>query len=97
MISGFHREVDRNWASQGYYTAGSCNSLPTFQDNLCVPSSSFISGAWQIYTYAERGLTQVSRGIWRETGTDSLVEATCQKLAMWTCWIVPSWHFSTTL
>jgi hypothetical protein len=63
----------------------------------CIPSSYFILAAWQIYTYTERGLTQVSRSIRRETGTDSLVEATCPKLAMWTYWIIPSWHFSTTL
>lgn len=60
VVSGFCHEVDENWVSQGDYTAGSGNYLPTLWDNPCIPSSSFIAAAWQIYTYAERGLTQVS-------------------------------------
>jgi len=30
VISGFHREVDGNYALLGYYAASSGNSLPTF-------------------------------------------------------------------
>ena len=41
MISGFRRELDENGALLGYYTAGSDNVLPTFRDNLSVPSSKF--------------------------------------------------------
>jgi len=37
-ISGFRREVDENCALLGYYAASSGNSLPTFRDNLSVPS-----------------------------------------------------------
>jgi len=37
MISCFCREVVENSALLGYYTAGSGNFLPTFQDNLSVP------------------------------------------------------------
>jgi hypothetical protein len=39
VISGFRREVDANRALLGYYTASSVSSLPTFRDNLSVPSS----------------------------------------------------------
>jgi hypothetical protein len=35
------REVDENCAVLGYYAAYSCNSLPTFRDNLSVPPSGF--------------------------------------------------------
>ena len=38
-ISGFRREVQENCVLLGYYTASSGNSLPTFRDNLSVPSS----------------------------------------------------------
>jgi len=41
MISGFHREVAETCALQGYYTASSGNFLPTFQDNVSIPSSGF--------------------------------------------------------
>jgi len=39
QISRIRREVDENCAVQGYYAASSGNSLPTFRDNLWVPSS----------------------------------------------------------
>jgi hypothetical protein len=39
VISGFRREVDKNCALLGYYTACSGNSLQTFRDKLSVPSS----------------------------------------------------------
>jgi len=39
VISGFHREVDEICALVGYYAASSGNFLPTFWDNLLVPSS----------------------------------------------------------
>jgi len=38
MISGFRCEVDEICALLGYYADYSCNSLPTFRDNLSVPS-----------------------------------------------------------
>ena len=41
MISGFRREVAENCALLGYYAVSSGNSLPTFRDNLSVPSSGF--------------------------------------------------------
>jgi hypothetical protein len=39
LISGFRFEVDENYTLQGHYTASSGNSVPTFCDNLSVPSS----------------------------------------------------------
>ena len=39
VISGFHRDVNENCTFPGYYAAYSGNSLPTFRDNLSVPSS----------------------------------------------------------
>jgi len=39
MISGFRRETDESCALLGNYAASSGNSLPTFRDNLSVPSS----------------------------------------------------------
>jgi len=39
VFSGFHREVDEKRALLGYYAASGGNSLPTFRDNLSVPSS----------------------------------------------------------
>jgi hypothetical protein len=38
MISGFRRDVE-NCALLGYYAASRGNSLPTFRDNVSVPSS----------------------------------------------------------
>jgi hypothetical protein len=39
VISGFRREVDENCALVGYYAASGGSFLPTFRDNLTVPSS----------------------------------------------------------
>jgi hypothetical protein len=33
-ISDFRREIDKNCALMGFYTASTGNSLPTFRDNL---------------------------------------------------------------
>jgi len=38
-ILNFLREVDENWAVLVHYAAYSGKSLPTFRDNLSVPSS----------------------------------------------------------
>jgi len=40
-ISGCRREVDEIWDLLSYYAAHSANSLPTFLDNLSVPSLRF--------------------------------------------------------
>ena len=39
MISSFRREADGNYTHLGYYAACSVDYLPTFRDNLLVPSS----------------------------------------------------------
>jgi hypothetical protein len=39
FILGFRRQVDENYVLMGYYAACSGDSLPTFPDNLSVPSS----------------------------------------------------------
>ena len=39
VISGFRREVDENCVLLGHYAVSGCHSLPTFRDNLSVPSS----------------------------------------------------------
>jgi hypothetical protein len=39
VISGFRREVDENCALQDYYVARNDISLPTFRNNLSLPSS----------------------------------------------------------
>ena len=41
MISGFLRYVDENCTRLGYYAVSGGNFLPTFWDNLSVPSSGF--------------------------------------------------------
>jgi hypothetical protein len=38
VISSFCHKVDENCALLGYYAVSSGNFLPTFQDNLSVPS-----------------------------------------------------------
>jgi hypothetical protein len=40
IISGFRRDVDETCALLGYSAASSGNPLPTFRDNVSVPSSS---------------------------------------------------------
>jgi hypothetical protein len=39
LISGFRRDVDEKCALLGYYAATCGNCLPTFRDNVSVPSS----------------------------------------------------------
>jgi hypothetical protein len=39
FISGFRRDVDVICGLLGNYTASCCNYLPTFRDNVSVPSS----------------------------------------------------------
>jgi len=43
MTAAFSRKVDENSAILGHYTASSGNFLPTFRDNLSVPSSGFMN------------------------------------------------------
>jgi hypothetical protein len=41
VIADFRSEADEKCALLGYYAASSGNLLPTFRDNLSVPSSGF--------------------------------------------------------
>jgi len=45
VISGFRREIAENCALLGYYAASSDNLLPTFRDNLSVPSNQILFDA----------------------------------------------------
>jgi hypothetical protein len=42
VIADFRSEVTENYPYLGYYAASSGNFVPTFRDNLSVPSS----GSW---------------------------------------------------
>jgi hypothetical protein len=66
VISGFRRESDVNSALLDYYAASCCNSLPTFRENLSVPSSGPRSQEKRILT--------------PEEGTDMLSRNVCKKL-----------------
>jgi hypothetical protein len=39
VTSGFRRDADENYTFLGYNAASSGNPLPTFRDNISVPSS----------------------------------------------------------
>ena len=41
MVSGFRSEEDENFILQDYYAGSSGNFLPTFWDNISVPSLGF--------------------------------------------------------
>ena len=48
MILGFRLEVDESCVLLDYYAASSGNFLPTFRDNISVPSSD----AGEVHTFA---------------------------------------------
>ena len=54
VIPGFRREVAENRALLGYYVASNGNLLPTFQDNLSVPSSGSKFRFWNPEDGADR-------------------------------------------
>ena len=60
MISGFRRAVDEIFTLLGYYAGYIGNSLPTFRNNLSVPSSR---------AALEDGTDRLSRNISRELAT----------------------------
>jgi len=63
VITGFRREVDKNCPLLVYYAASSGNSLPMFQDNLSVPSST-AKKSWTLIF--EDGTDRSSRNIGME-------------------------------
>jgi len=56
MISGLHHEVDESRVLLGYYAASSSHLLPTFRDNLSVPSSDAMN---------PEAKTQTQRAMWQ--------------------------------
>jgi hypothetical protein len=54
VISGFRREVDENCVHLCYYAASSGNFLPTFRDNLSVPTSWSCHWRWNRYVVPKR-------------------------------------------
>jgi hypothetical protein len=70
-LSGFRREVDENGAFLGYYAAYSGNSLPTFRDNILVPSSRVENSRikWSRFlgfVTLEDGIDRLSRNVGKE-------------------------------
>jgi hypothetical protein len=59
VISGFRRDVDETSALLGCYATLSGNPLPTFQDNVTVPSSS----ASMDFLTREDGIDTLSRNV----------------------------------
>jgi hypothetical protein len=58
VMSGLRRDVDKNCAHPVHYAASSGNFLPTFRDNLSVPSSRVKS---KVDLTSEDGAERLSR------------------------------------
>ena len=65
VILGFRREVG-NCAVLGYYAASSGNSLPTFRDNLWVPSSRDSNPKWKGFLILDDVTDILSRNVGKE-------------------------------
>ena len=64
MFSGFRREVAENCALLSYYAASCGNFLPTFRDNLYVPSSGFKNPLDRFgFSSPEGGTDKLSRNV----------------------------------
>jgi hypothetical protein len=61
MISGFRREVEKNYALLGSYAASSGNFLPTYREKLSVVSSK-VKNSWLLKDGAKR----MSRNVGKE-------------------------------
>jgi hypothetical protein len=72
LISGFRREVAEDCALLGCYVASSGNFLPTFRDNLSVPSSGFKEPFKFLLDGALLGCHAASSGIFLPTFRDNL-------------------------
>jgi hypothetical protein len=64
--SGFRREVDIICALLEYYVPRSDNSLPTFRDNILVPSSRVKKSKKDFFTL-EDGTDRLSRKVCKES------------------------------
>jgi hypothetical protein len=69
MISGFRRDVVEISAVQGYYAASSGNRLPTFRDNVSVPSSRFKKSKY--FLTLENGTDTLSRNVGKGLPVDA--------------------------
>jgi hypothetical protein len=67
LISGFLRDVDVTCGLLGNYTASCCNYLPTFRDNVSVPSSWVKIPRWKGKGFPSWNLSVVI--IYRRFGT----------------------------
>ena len=78
VISGFRREVAENSTLLGYYAVSSDNFLPTFRNNLSVPSSAIKNlkrnpqPQYRVYTGKSVGSENVSV-LWCHFGAESFV------------------------
>jgi hypothetical protein len=68
IISGFRRDADEICALLGYNTASSGNPLPTFRDNVSVPSSRVKKSKKSVYFLTlEDGTDTLSRNVGKIT------------------------------
>ena len=86
MTAGFRREIDRNCALLGYYTASSVNSLLTFRGNLSVSFSRVKTGSEMLvsnYHYSLRYSPEVHSLNLIPTSVSSLrtIEIKCTKFS----------------
>ena len=65
MISGFRRDLDEICSLLGYYAASNVNPLPTFRDNISVPSS-------RVKKSKKKGRKDFLKSFTVEDGTDTL-------------------------
>jgi hypothetical protein len=49
VISGFRRDYDEIYSLLEYYAASNGNALPTFRDNVAVPSSRIMTSKKKIF------------------------------------------------
>jgi hypothetical protein len=69
VISGFRSDVDGICAFLGYYASLSGSSVPTFRDNLSVPSLRFKKSK-KIFLTLEDGTDRLSRNVGTELPLD---------------------------
>jgi hypothetical protein len=82
MISGFHCGVNEVCALLGCYAASSGNFLPTFRNNLSVPSAKVRQSKKSAGNNSGTAVGKEARGTWAtlEDGTDRLSRNVCSKL-----------------
>jgi hypothetical protein len=69
VISGFRRGAVEICGLLGYYAASGGNTLPTFRDNVSVPSSRVEKSKKRFFLYfltLEKGTDKLSRNVGKE-------------------------------